>query len=198
MAKKKTISAIVQKCLEIDPKARIVTSGGKLNVVFNGAIKKDSICSELEDYIVSSSRIEEHVYLVVFDSSKVVPDSEPIRLVGFGDTIKKRSSDSVLRHENEVADSIGGFRHIGSGAFKDLKSDASSDVWQAEAKQTSLKSIGLKFSWLDKITREARQQDKLPVLFVRFVDSPRGSVAEDDWVVIPKTVFEKFMRKCDE
>lgn len=107
---------------------------------------------------------------------------------------KKRSRRRVTKQEEDGANLIGGRRHIGSGAIPGLKSDASSKRWQQEAKQTEKMSIGIKVEWLDKITREARTQDKKPMLYIRFISLPSWCVLEKDWVMIPATAFGEMER----
>jgi hypothetical protein len=94
-----------------------------------------------------------------------------------------------MAQEDEGAELIGGKRHIGSGAISGLKSDASSEIWQQEAKQTGGKSFRLSLDVLSKITSEARRQDKKPMLFLRFTDIPDEMVVDDDWVIFPAKFF---------
>lgn len=103
----------------------------------------------------------------------------------------KRARRLVSKQEADGADLIGGSRHIGSGALPRSKSDASSDRWQLEAKQTEHLSISIKLDWLDKITREARTQDKKPMMHIRFTNIPQGMVVEKDWVMFPAKYFIK-------
>jgi hypothetical protein len=106
-----------------------------------------------------------------------------------GGDCARRSRRKVVEQEKDSAVLIGGRRHIGSGALPGLKSDASSGIWQLEAKQTEKKSIGVTLDWLEKITREARTQDKRPMLHIRFLDIPDGMVVDRDWVMIPARFF---------
>ena len=98
---------------------------------------------------------------------------------------------SVTQQEGDAAELIGGHRHLASGSIPSLKSDASSDEWQVEAKQTRHKSIRVTLGWLQKIQDEAR--DKYPALHLRFTDIPEPMTVHRDWLVIPASVFkEKF------
>ena len=122
----------------------------------------------------------------------------PVRVSGFafGRNEKKKIRRSVNEQEEKGARLIGGRRHVGSGSIEGLKSDASSSRWQLEAKQTSRKSISVSIEWLEKISREARTQDKHPILFFRFTNIPSDIAMEQDWVVIPASAFERMDSKC--
>jgi hypothetical protein len=111
----------------------------------------------------------------------------------FGQGDAKRSRRAVNCQEEDGARVIKGKRHVGSGAIPGLKSDASSDVWQQEAKQTAKKSMSLKLDWLYKISFEAKQQRKRPMMHLRFTEIPEGMAVEQDWVVIPAAVFAKMV-----
>jgi hypothetical protein len=123
-------------------------------------------------------------------------DQDPVLGFVFGRDEKKRMRSLVNEQEEEGARLIGGRRHVGSGAIEGLKSDASSSRWQLEAKQTAGKSIGVSLEWLEKISREARSQDKHPILFLRFTRIPSDMVIEEDWMVIPASVFERMDLQC--
>lgn len=89
----------------------------------------------------------------------------------------------VLAQEEKAAAMVGGKRHAGSGSSRYCKSDASSDRWQIECKQTEKESLGVKLEWLEKIAREAVNKQKWPMLCVK--------IQAEDWVMIPKWIFEK-------
>lgn len=199
------IASLLRKIVLADPRSNISyqSQAGKVLAWFYSAIAKDDICSEYSDIVVRAEkprvirRAEDVVFPVQFDVGK--PELEkPVTGYSLADARgHKAARRAVTEQEEEGARIIDGQRHVGSGAIEGLKSDASSGRWQQEAKQTAGKSIGLKLEWLDKITREARIHDKRPMMFLRFTDSPRHIVAEDDWVVIPKSVFEA-MRKLED
>lgn len=117
-------------------------------------------------------------------SSMGKPDSS-FKPFEIGDDRGKRIRKSVYEQEDYAAKIIGGERHVGSGAIRFLKSDASSDKWQVEAKQTSRKSITVSLEWLQKIQDEATTQQKHPMLMLRFVNIPEPFTVHKDWAVIP-------------
>lgn len=104
-------------------------------------------------------------------------------LSSFRSTRVQTMHEKVTRHEELAAQMVGGKRHAGSGASVHCKSDASSDVWQIECKQTEKASMSIKVEWLEKIQHEASMKQKWPMMSLRF--------QEEDWVMIPKWVFEK-------
>lgn len=102
---------------------------------------------------------------------------------------------TVLEHENDAAALIEGDRHRGSGASMYRKSDASSERYQLEAKQTEKKSLSLKAEWLIKITKEAIAQRKVPLLSIRFLNI-REVLVDNDWVLLPASEFRELMEKA--
>ena len=196
MSRPKRISVFFRKILSMDPSAGLEYAGRRCSVLFKSAMAKDDICDVYGDFIVDQWSFYDSrgaaIFRVVFDCSTMKVEEDPV-VPGFSfdRMLRKQSARSVLSQENEGARIIDGRRHVGSGAIAGLKSDASGPFWQQESKQTKASSVGLKLAWLDKITREARSQDKHPMLFIRFLDIPDGLVVEDDWVVVPKSVFEK-------
>jgi len=114
----------------------------------------------------------------------------------FGIDSAKKARRRVTEQEEDGARLIGGRRHVGSGAIAGLKSDASSEDWQQESKQTAGRSIGLKLEWLNKIYVEARQQNKKPMMHLRFTNIPEYMTVYQDWVVIPADIFGKLIGKC--
>ena len=101
----------------------------------------------------------------------------------------KNSSDkhTVFSHETDAAELVGGKRHRGSGASPWKKSDASSNVFQVECKQTGNESLSLKLEWLTKIEREAMGCGKVPALHVRFLKN------QSDWVMIPAYMLKRLL-----
>ena len=90
--------------------------------------------------------------------------------------------EKVTKQEEQSAAMVNGKRHAGSGASRHCKSDASSEIWQIECKQTEKQSLSIKLEWLEKIQTEASNKGKWPMLCLRM---------KEDWVMIPKWVFEK-------
>ena len=88
-------------------------------------------------------------------------------------------------------DSLGFQQTMASGAIEGHKSDGYSDTFRAEAKSTIHRSISLKKSWLDKITREALETNRTPILTVSFVNVAGEALdANSDFIVLRKRDFE--------
>lgn len=99
----------------------------------------------------------------------------------------------VKNQEEESAAMVGGSRHAGSGASRYCKSDASSDEWQIECKQTEKQSMSLKTEWLEKIQHEAAGKGKMPMMHLRFTGMAKD--IPEDWIMIPKWVFERIQNE---
>ena len=97
----------------------------------------------------------------------------------------QKMHEKVKQQEVQAAELVGGRAHGGSGASMYCKSDASSDVWQVECKQTGKLSLSIKTEWLKKIEREAEAKSKWPMMHFRFEEMPT------DWIMVPRWVFEK-------
>lgn len=205
MIRPRKISALVGRVMETDPNVEVIDYRRKqktLYVQLRSALAWERLLEEIDlpvksqfDYKAPTDvtrMTTERFFVIIWDCSEI-GRVEPSSNIGFafGKNEAKRARKRVSEQEEEGARIIGGRRHVGSGALSDLKSDASSAEWQQEAKSTKHKSFGLKLEILEKITREARVQDKKPMVFLRFTDIPDDMSVESDWVVIPKSVFEE-------
>ena len=94
---------------------------------------------------------------------------------------------------------LGAQKTIGSGAFRGHKSDGLKSVGEVdlriECKSTRKESIGLKYSWLLKITEEAIDSNRTPILTISFVRGDGSSKPSGDWVMMPAHLFKEI---CDE
>ena len=191
--KPRKITAFIGKILAADPKCEIKYDSNRkrLTAYFRSSLAKTDFQEMVDLPIFMKWRAGNH-FIIEWECDSI-GEEEPHVVKGFefGRDDAKRARRAVTEQEEDGAALIGGRRHVGSGAIPTLKSDASSDRWQQEAKQTRAKSINLTLKWLDKICREARLQDKAPMLHVRFTDIPEGNVADDDWVLIPAKAFAK-------
>lgn len=92
-------------------------------------------------------------------------------------------------HENRVAKKTKGTKQKASGAKLLHKGDVLSGKYLVEAKTSGKKSIRVNQSWLEKISAEAMQTNKIPALALGF---PNMSIPHDrDWVLIPMKEFVK-------
>ena len=204
MIKPKKISSLIGRVMEADPKVEVINyqkEKGTLYVQLRSALAWEVLLEEIDLPVTCKFDFKrpkdikrmstERFFVITWDCSGIKQrEPEPVTGFSFGKNDAKRDRRRVSEQEEEGARIIGGRRHVGSGAISDLKSDASSDEWQQEAKSTKHKSFGLKLEMLEKITREARIQDKKPMVFLRFTDIPDDMSVEDDWIVIPKSAWE--------
>jgi len=125
----------------------------------------------------------------VFDI--LVPPKKKLKPYCPGDNVLRDTRRLVTGQEEDAASLIGGKRHVGSGSIQGLKSDASSEHWQLEAKSTRTDSFRLTKKILQKIHDEAKAAGKRPILHLRFRESDSIFTAPRDWVIIPSESFEK-------
>jgi len=197
MAKQRRLSALMSKVAVIDPDYKFMgilrhINGVSLRVSLSNlnafiSLREDvdlKIVHKYSNYDTGSYSLEWDVTGIEFIKKEVTP----YKFDGRDDA--KRNRKASIEQEEEGALLIGGRRHAGSGAMSWLKSDASSERWQMEAKHTGGKSIRVTLDWLSQISIEAREQDKWPIVYIKFSDVPGGMVASDKWVIIPVDVFK--------
>lgn len=93
--------------------------------------------------------------------------------------------------EKRVAVHVGARLTPASGAVQGHKSDMYTPEYRIEAKSTQNASMSLKLEWLVKITEEALNTNKVPVLTVSFTDSVGRPRRFGDWVMIPLSHYEE-------
>lgn len=95
----------------------------------------------------------------------------------------------IKKQETRASDSVSGKRHAASGALFFAKGDGSGENYVIECKRTDKKSISIKAEYLDKITKEAVSQGKLPLLFIELPTV--GVFTAKDWVVMTMDHFKE-------
>jgi len=97
------------------------------------------------------------------------------------------------KQEKEIASLIKGKRCPASGAFYWAKSDAVSKKFRAECKLTEGKSIRITVEMIKKISKEAFQTHRDPLLAVRFenIEFPY----DKDWLMLPARLFKELLTK---
>jgi len=207
MTRPRKISSLIARVLAEDPRAPAVDYDGirkRLFVKLTSRLAWSNLLEEVEVPVVDKFELtvvekdgsRGQRFCVTWDCDDI-PSGEipPVRGFSFDRRgAEKRARRRVREQEDEGARIIGGERHVGSGAISDLKSDASSEEWQQESKQTAAKSFRLTLDVLEKITREARTQGKKPMVFLRFTDIPEEMVVEEDWAIVPKSCYEEMAR----
>lgn len=104
---------------------------------------------------------------------------------------RKRVKDSQAQEER-VAGLANGRRVRGSGSKPHARGDARWDKYDIllECKRTDKKSISITASMLDKITKEALANGKLPALAFEM----RTEFASRDWIALPAKNMENLVR----
>lgn len=101
------------------------------------------------------------------------------------------------RQNKRLDKSIGGYLTPASGALDGAKGDRELDgTIKIEQKATDKKSISIKFEFLEKIFREAKQQGKDPALMFSFLKIK--SIAPTDWAAIPVSLFKRMYDFCKD
>jgi len=203
MTRPRKITGLIARVLEADPKATRIIYERRTKALTVELVNAHAWVELTEEidlplkgrdhyYVPLNDMSREQRFMLVWDCSSMGQDeAEHGTGFAFGQGAEKRARRRVDEQEEEGARIIGGRRHAGSGAISGLKSDASSAAWQQESKQTRNKSFGLSLEILEKISREARVQDKKPMVFLRFTDVPEHMAVEPDWVIVPKSAFEE-------
>lgn len=71
------------------------------------------------------------------------------------------------------------------------KGDVVTEKVLHEAKTTRKESFSLKWRELNKIYRQAKERNKVPVFHVQFEREGLLSIEENDWVVLPLSEFRR-------
>ena len=81
----------------------------------------------------------------------------------------------------------------GSGSIGGYKGDFGSDAYLFESKATVNESISIKLEWLRKISCEAIDTNREPVLCVQFVNTLGHPAVDGNWILIPERVFRELV-----
>lgn len=111
----------------------------------------------------------------------------------FLERISKSSGRSGRSSEKKVAKRLGGRAIAGSGAMEGNKGDVDLPRYRLEAKSTIKKSISLKQEWLDKISKEAATEGKVPALSITFTTGDGEPIKSGSWVMVPEHHFKNHM-----
>jgi hypothetical protein len=120
----------------------------------------------------------------------------PHLLRGTKDDRRRAQHKKPKLHEQGTAEKLRGRVTKASGALPFDKGDVSNveaHIFEflVECKRTEKLSLGLKASWLDKITREARTRaGRTPALALQF---EHVTDAEADWVAVPRSTFVRML-----
>jgi len=103
----------------------------------------------------------------------------------------KSIKEVVNKHEADLAKRMGGYRRPASGALSGMKGDLTAGNFLLDSKQTKNNSIMIAGKDLVKISREAREDGKLPGLVVKIEGI--ATTVSPEWVMIPIEVFTELM-----
>lgn len=106
---------------------------------------------------------------------------------------RSKIGSSGRKSEKRLAKEMGGRLRPASGAMAGVKGDIARGDVLLEAKSTTRDSLGVKYEWLAKISREAVAENKTPALAVSFVDTSGKAFPHGDWVMVPRRVFEEHL-----
>ena len=92
--------------------------------------------------------------------------------------------------EKNLARRLGAGLTPASGAAG-AKGDMVVGAWLVEAKSTTGDSLGVKYEWLAKISREAGLSGKTPALALTFVDTDGKPLSDGKWVCLREEDFRE-------
>jgi Holliday junction resolvase len=98
--------------------------------------------------------------------------------------------------EKRLAKRTNSRRVPGSGASVNAKGDVRGKDYLIEAKSTEKLSLSIKMKWLEKITKEAKEIARKPMLAITFKDMPL--LVDKDWVMIPLSDFKELVGEEEE
>lgn len=102
---------------------------------------------------------------------------------------RKKSNHHGRVSEKKAVRALGGRLTPGSGVLVSAKSDGYSPVFQYENKSTTHESFSLTRKVLNKILKEARQVERVPVLLLSFVVGSGKSKVNGDFVILRRDDF---------
>ena len=110
-------------------------------------------------------------------------------------SVARRRNKATKQEENAAA-IHGGVRHKSSGSLNYLKSDASlRHKYRMECKGTAGSGMRVTRHDLDKLRSECTP-GQVPVFLIQF-NEPTTLHTQDEWVLVPKTEWEKKVAQTD-
>lgn len=107
----------------------------------------------------------------------------------------RRIGDAGRASERRVAKKLGAKLVAASGAMHGNKGDFKLPEFHGEAKSTERASISVKYEWLGKISREALERGKEPMLTLSFIYPTGQMIPWGDWVVLRRDTFDDMMER---
>ncbi len=100
--------------------------------------------------------------------------------------------------EKRLSKTLGGTLRPNSGAVEGAKGDIVVGKTLVEAKSTTGRSIKIEHSWLGKISKEARDAGKTPLLALSFTSEDGRPVPNGEWVCMKLTDYQYMKEKAGE
>ena len=100
---------------------------------------------------------------------------------------------SGRKSEQRLTKDLEGRARPASGALAGAKGDIDLGPMLLEAKSTTQESMGVKFSWLLKIAREARAEGKSAALAISFVNEEGQPLLDGEWCCVPMHMFRGWL-----
>lgn len=117
--------------------------------------------------------------------------------------LERRKRDKTKhgnKSETRVVKRLGGKPVAGSGCSENNKSDGTLETGKVrlriESKATLHKQMSVKLDWLTKISKEARETNRDPMLTVNFVDGEGRTVMNGAWCMIPETLLAELLERA--
>lgn len=104
----------------------------------------------------------------------------------------KRTNNGI-KSEARVLKSMKMQGTAGSGNQAGNKSDGKDDQFRLECKSTEKKTIKIEYDWLLKISHEALETGRTPLLSVSFVYEQGNAKKDGDWVMMRKRDFDELL-----
>jgi len=102
--------------------------------------------------------------------------------------VKSEGQKQSLKHEKRLEKIAGGKRSAASGAFWSRKGDVRSDDLLIEHKWTGKKSVTIKSEVLQKITKEAILDSRIPVLGLHLDGENYVVLLEEDFFELRNSI----------
>lgn len=102
-----------------------------------------------------------------------------------------KRTNNGFKSEARVIKDMGMKGTAGSGNQSGNKSDGHDKEYRIECKSTVAESISVKLDWLRKISHEALETGRTPLLVVSFVYEQGKAKQDGDWVLMRRSDWEE-------
>ena len=110
---------------------------------------------------------------------------------------RRRNKEGIGRggraSERRLAKTLGAKQTPASGALEGAKGDLMKGDFLMESKSTARDSLGVKYDWMVKIGKEARDRRKIPALTISFTTEGGRELPFGEWVAVPLAFFKELV-----